>query len=235
MPSIEANRMHWNQYDWDLGGKEWSRPWGSTERLWKHVIWPRIGASAPWDLTVEIGCGYGRITRFLRPHTRALRLFDITERCVAACHDLFVGDEEVSVMSTDGLSLPNVPAQSVDLVLSYDSLVHAEDDVVSAYIFEIARVLNSEGQALIHHSNLLDIGRVGGGTADPGWRGTSVGASTVRAHAEKAGLGCSRQELLEWGDGRLTDCFTWLTATPSGRRTHVSTFPRFLSELEVQP
>jgi Methyltransferase domain len=49
-----------------------------------------------------------------------------------------------------------VPDQSIDFVFSYDSLVHADTEVLSAYLSEVARVLTPTGAAFLHHSNLSE-------------------------------------------------------------------------------
>jgi hypothetical protein len=43
---------------------------------------------------------------------------------------------------------------SIDFAFSFDSLVHAESDVMSSYAHELARVLKPGGVAFLHHSNL---------------------------------------------------------------------------------
>jgi hypothetical protein len=41
---------------------------------------------------------------------------------------------------------------SIDLAFSFDSLVHAEADVLSFYLAQLATKLRSDGVAFIHHS-----------------------------------------------------------------------------------
>ena len=98
----------------------------------------------------------------------------------------------------------------VDFVFSFDSLVHVEQDVVDAYIVEIARVLNVDGVAFLHHSNMAAYGAEAAG---PHWRSASVSADTVSKSAAAVGLNCFRQELVSWGEEHhfLNDSFTWIT------------------------
>jgi hypothetical protein len=72
--------------------------------------------------------------------------------------------------------------RSIDLALSFDSLVHAEADVLSSYLAQLATKLRSDGVAFIHHSNFGECARSGVGNARM-WRvshscttGTSPGA-----------------------------------------------------------
>ena len=47
-----------------------------------------------------------------------------------------------------------VADRSVDFAFSFDSLVHADAEVLDAYAAELARTLAPDGVAFIHHSNL---------------------------------------------------------------------------------
>ena len=60
----------------------------------------------------------------------------------------------MTVMQCDGSSLRGVGDESVDLVFSFDSLVHADAMTMDAYVGECARVLRNDGVAFLDHSNL---------------------------------------------------------------------------------
>lgn len=77
-----------------------------------------------------------------------------------------------------GTSLPMVADASIDLVFSWDSLVHVEGDVMDAYIEECARVLSEGGFGWIHHSNLDDpaVSADRPGFQNPCLRGASMSA-----------------------------------------------------------
>ena len=47
-----------------------------------------------------------------------------------------------------------VDDESIDFAFSADSLVHADLDVIAAYLSELARTLRPNGVGFIHHSNL---------------------------------------------------------------------------------
>jgi len=121
-----------------------------------------------------------------------------------------------------------IAANSVDFVFSFDSLVHAEGDVMQRYMSELARVLTRDGVAFLHHSNLAAVGRapfVAGkapvigrlvGEASNHWRARSVDAERVRGWIAGAGLHCASQELINWETRRLIDCIT-VVARPGSR------------------
>src|SRR5271157_1890226 len=114
----------------------------------------------------------------------------------------------------DGRTLP-VASDSINFVFSFDSLVHADADVLDAYLMECARVLHKQhGTGFIHHSNCQ--GRY--------WRGTST-ADSVLAGCEKAGLHCYVQEITPWVHEQdiLLDCFTSFGIAPRGPSVRVTT------------
>jgi len=213
MPSIEWNRQLWGvDYDWPEGGEEWSRVWGGSDAQWRGAILPRIGGLLPTGLTVEIGCGFGRYSHWLREWTQRLLLFDLVDRCVEACLERFSQDPDVQVLRNDGLSLPGVEARSVDFVFSFDSLVHAEIDVLAAYLRELSRVLAPDGAAFLHHSNFKAVLDERQESKNWHFRGETASAAGVRQIASVCDLLVIRQEVVDWGLGSERvegcDCFT---------------------------
>lgn len=236
MPDLDAIRETWNQPSgWVSGGDEWSGPWGGTESLWWGSLMPRIHAFVPAGVVLELGPGEGRWSRYLRPLADELVLVDVAEHCVSVCRELFDGDPAVSVHLGDGLSLPMVADRSADFVFSFDSLVHAEANVLETYAHELARTLKPDGVAFIHHSNMAGHRRAAAvARAIPeklrrrltihgllvnvfAWRAESASAGEFAKVCEQAGLACVGQELIAWHYGRhLTDAISLVT--PRGSR-----------------
>jgi hypothetical protein len=128
-----------------------------------------------------------------------------------------------------------VPSESVDFVFSFDSLVHAEADVLSDYAHELARILTRDGVAFIHHSNMAVYRRAaalvrripdrfrrrltawGLVVNVYAWRAESTSAKQFAGFCEQAGLCCVGQELIAWEYGRhLSDVISLVT--PRGSR-----------------
>ncbi len=133
------------------------------------------------------------------------------------------------------MTLTAVPDHSVDFVFSYDSLVHAEAEVLNAYTKEIARVLRPGGTAFLHHSNLRDFSDSATGILsieNKHWRGESMSAALLRRYALDAGIFCVAQEIVNWGCPHLTDCFSMLVgrAPENGEETRVIENPHFMDE-----
>ena len=111
----------------------------------------------------------------------------------------------------DGLSLGMIDESSVDFVFSFDSLVHAESEVIRSYLGELGIKLSATGFGFIHHSNLgafldPDTGELP--FSPPHERAASMSALLFRQFCEESGLRCIRQELINWGGDILHDCFS---------------------------
>jgi SAM-dependent methyltransferase len=216
MGTLIENQSHWAAYDWSQGGDEWSEVWGGSESLWWGTLFPRLRHLLPTGTLLEIAPGYGRFTRFLKDHCERLIGVDLTERCVEACRKRFTGDPRLTFHVNDGTSLPMVEDRSVDLAFSFDSLVHAEVDVLEAYLHELGRTLRADGVAVLHHSNMAAIRADGVPCDNHHWRAESVSAALVAEAARRASLACIGQEPVNWGGTELTDCISVLT--PRGSR-----------------
>ena len=121
---------------------------------WYGTILPRIHAYLPAQTILEIAPGHDRWTRFLKDSCNRLILVDLSENCIEACQNRFADSSNITYHVNDGVSLAMIPDNTIDFVFSFDSLVHAEEDVIAAYISQLAHKLTNNGIAFIHHSNL---------------------------------------------------------------------------------
>jgi len=214
MPSIDENIQEWNgRYEWPEQGDEWSRSWGGVWSQWFGSILPRLKSFVPAPVILEIAPGFGRWTQFLRPLSSELILVDISAKCIEACKRRFSAHGGLKYHVNDGRSLGMVADGSLDLVFSFDSLVHVEAEVIGGYLSQLASKLKADGVAFLHHSNLGEYtdpatGRLPVGTENPHWRALSVSADSVRATCESYGLTCVSQEVINWGGNALNDAIT---------------------------
>jgi hypothetical protein len=138
---------------------------------------------------------------------------------------------------------------SVDFVFSFDSLVHADPNVLGSYMHELSRVLAPNGVAFIHHSNLAEYRSVYPaiwkhriatrllmmvGLVEPylHCRDRDVSASVVARLARDAGLVCIIQELIAWRTRfTLIDCVSTIVTSAVGDRcSRVLRNPHFMKE-----
>jgi SAM-dependent methyltransferase len=240
MGTIDENLRFWSEtYTWFDDGEEWSEAWGGAEAEWFGMLYPRIHSFLPAGTVLEIAPGRGRWTEYLRYKTDRLIVVDLVKECVDALQVRFAGSSNIEYFANDGRSLPMVADQSVDFAFSFDSLVHAEADVLEAYISEFARTLMPDGVGFVHHSNL-------GERADPvtkempegfvnyHWRATSTTAALFENLCERAGLQCISQEIVDWCGEPSLDCFSLFTRRTSkfARPNRVLRNDRFMVEAE---
>jgi SAM-dependent methyltransferase len=231
MPELEHNAAVWEgDWDWSQRGDEWSTWWGGTPALWHGALLPRLHAYLPAGTVLELAPGYGRWSQYLKDRAERLILVDMTERCIEGCRERFADAQNIEYHVNDGRSLDMVEDGSVDLVFSFDSLVHAEADVLEAYLEQLARKLSPDGVGFIHHSNMGTMRplsklahrvpeRLRRKLVDRGllvdiyaWRAESVTAKGVAAQCEAAGLRCIGQERICWEHGPyLMDALTLFT------------------------
>jgi SAM-dependent methyltransferase len=252
MPDVSENRLTWNTpSSWSARGDEWSGPWGGTELLWYGTLLPRLHAFLPASTILELGPGHGRWTQYLKEVADRLVLVDLAEACIAACRERFGADGNISYHVNDGRSLDMVPDRSIDLVFSFDSLVHAEADVLETYLSQLATKLTPDGVGFIHHSNMGAYRRAAGlARMVPeglrraltkrrllvnlyAWRAESTTAELFAVLCKRAGLVCTAQEKIRWEYGRgLTDVISLFTVPGSRweRRNVVVENPGFMEE-----
>jgi len=251
MPTVEQNTEEWgSRFDWSLSGDDWSASWGGTENLWWGTLHPRVRAFLPAAHVLEIAPGYGRVTQFLHPRCDRLTVVDLNETCISACRQRFADVPHITYHVNDGRSLAAVEDSTVDFALSFDSLVHADADVIEGYLKQLATKLTADGVALLHHSNagayLAPLRTVARRVhadhlaeavcrrVNRSWRAEDVSSARFAALAERSGLRCSGQEVISWHSRFLNDCFSTVTLPGSrwDRSRRVSRNRNFMAEVD---
>lgn len=218
------------QWDWSTEGDEWSAWWGGTRAMWFGAILPRIHAFVPARAILEIGPGYGRWTQYLKNLTERLVAVDLSQNCVDHCRSRFADATHIEYFVNDGLSLAMIEPRSIDFAFSFDSLVHAEPEIVEGYLSQLAETLTANGVALLHHSNLGEYPRavsvakrlpkrylrriINGGLAIDllAWRAETMTAERFAGQCDAVGLSCIGQEKINWEHGHwCTDTLSLVT------------------------
>lgn len=206
MPSLDWNFSLWDQkYDWTSAGEEWSSWWGGSEAQWLGCIYTRIHRHLPARKILEIAPGHGRWTRYLLPFCESYVGIDLSGQAVDACKQRFSQVPNATFFQNDGISLQDAPNQSFDFIFTFDSLVHAEVDVLRAYMPQLIAKLTDRGVAFIHHSNFHEMPH---GTENPHSRALSVSAKIFQDLVCEFGGKVLIQEVINWGGSNLIDCFT---------------------------
>lgn len=209
MPTVPENIKRWTNKDWSNRGEEWCAGFGGAGAAWEHALLPRIRAFLPAGHILELGPGYGVWSERLLPLCERMTLVDVTPTCIEACRERFAG-RRVDCHVNDGRTLGVLEDGSVDFVFSFNSLVHADHDVMRAYVRELAAKLRPGAFAFIHHSNLGEYAS----TPWPelrefwGWRGRDMTGEMLRQDCREAGLVCVMQEIIPWGSPNLIDALS---------------------------
>ena len=230
MPDLNWNQSTWGAtYDWDKSGEEWSEAWGGSAAQWFGSIFPRLHRFLPARRILEIAPGFGRWTKFLVPACDEFVGIDLSEKCVEACRQRFSGNKHAQFYANDGQSLAAAQDSNFDLIFSFDSLVHAEFDILAAYVPQILKKLAPGGVAFIHHSNLMSYNQTIG---IPHGRASSVSADVVAELIRRADGAVLVQEIANWGGDHMIDCmslFAHRGAYPAAKPVRLQN-PMFMAE-----
>lgn len=223
--SIDENLLMWDKdYHWDQDGDEWqgqSKLCGVPYDTWKqslidHLITPYL---QPGAAVLEIAPGHGRWSQALAEQAGRLVLVDLSPSCLAFCKQRFSHLTHLEYWQGDGASLPDNLTGQIDLVWSFDSVVHIAPADIESYLHHIQRVLKPGGLSVIHHANrrhstlwlagirhfgprwtyLYRLLSIGNQERIDGWR-SPMSKRLFRRLANKAGLDVVDQ-FQRWGDG----------------------------------
>ncbi|NVJ97122.1 MAG: class I SAM-dependent methyltransferase [Alphaproteobacteria bacterium] len=169
----------------------------SLERHWAYYIEPFVGGKR-YGLTVDLAVGYGRNSEKLRHISDRVVGIDINQECIDHCRNRFKDAPNVELVKTDGTVLPGIEDNSVDLMYSFDAMVHFQPEIVEAYVEEFARALKPGGLGFIHHSNWpAALGQ--NFQEQPHWR--NFMSSTLFAYfLHRQGLKILEQRIVSWDE-----------------------------------
>lgn len=224
--SISENLKMWDQvHEWAEDGDEWkgqSKVCGVPYEEWKqslidHLIAPYVKQG---DAVLEIAPGHGRWTGPLAERAGRLVLVDLSPSCLEYCARRFGDMSHIEYRQGDGSSLPDDLTGQLDVVWSFDSVVHIHPTDIASYLRHIHRVLKPGGMSVIHHANrfhgtlwlasirkwgpqwtyLYRVLSIGAQERIDGWR-SPISGRLFKKLAREAGLEVVDQ-FVRWGDGR---------------------------------
>jgi len=174
------------------------------EWQWETLIWPMI-QGLDFSGVIDLAAGHGRNSVRLREHAGCLFIVDINQECIDYCKKRFQGDERISYLKTNGVSLNGIRDNSISLVYSFDSMVHFHIEMIKEYLKEFYRVLKVGGHCFCHHSNYM--GNPGGDfTKSPHWR-NFMSKELFAHYSVMAGLEVVEQKVIDWSYPEL-DCLS---------------------------
>jgi SAM-dependent methyltransferase len=172
-------------------------------------LMPFVRHRIPMDI-VEIGPGGGRLTAELIPLAKSLTLVDLSPAAIDICRERFKYYDHIRYHVNDGRSLDMLGEESYDLVVSWDTFVHLEKDLVSRYVAQFSAKLRPFGFACIHHA-------ARSGQAEDGWR-SNMTKALMETYAAENGMALRAQygSGLRASDGKpyFRDCTSLLQKVP---------------------
>jgi SAM-dependent methyltransferase len=204
LPAKTANLLQchrdnlWNVYFRDAEGL--------FDEQWIGTIRPLI-EDFDFNTVLELSPGGGRNTE---------KLSELTSRLIAVDYNKYALEQtqarlsasgsscDVSYHQNNGCDLRMVSDASVTAIYCWDSAVHFDKSVVSAYIQEFARVLKPGGSGFLHHSDLGDRAHKNI-KRNPHWR-SNVSKELVAEQCRSNGLTVVVQQPVPWPP--IVDCAT---------------------------
>jgi ubiquinone/menaquinone biosynthesis C-methylase UbiE len=110
----------------------------------------------PDDTVVDVGCGIGRVTRYVAPLCRQIWGVDVSEVMLRYARARLADVPNVRFALGDGPSLPQeIESGSVDVVYSLLTLQHVEREHAFMLLRDIRRALRPGGTLRVTFPNLL--------------------------------------------------------------------------------
>jgi ubiquinone/menaquinone biosynthesis C-methylase UbiE len=124
--------------------------WGTTEsvdQIVNEFILPYIGTK---EVIVEIGSGGGRIAHRVAPHVSHLVCIDVERDMLRLCRAALSNAANVTCLLISKSSCIPLISDSVDLVYSFDTMVHLDERTIFRYMQETRRVVRRGGMLMLH-------------------------------------------------------------------------------------
>lgn len=175
------------------------------QQEWKELIWPFI-QDCDFSSVLDLAAGHGRSSEKLGALAQRIYVADVNEESVAFCRRRFAGDNKFTFIRNNGVTLDQVPDNSLTLVYCFGAMVRFDSDIVRHYLREFRRILKPGGRGFCHHSNTVKYPGTNA-PANPDRR--SFMSQPLFAHyCAKEGLILVRSRIMDW-DGRPdSDCFS---------------------------
>jgi ubiquinone/menaquinone biosynthesis C-methylase UbiE len=116
----------------------------------------RLAAYVPTAGTaLDVGCGIGRVARYLAPRCGTLWAVDASPRMLELARTRLAGVPNVRFARCVDTDIPDVPTGSVDLAYALLVLQHLEREDAFLLLEELRRVIKPSGTLFVTFPNLL--------------------------------------------------------------------------------
>jgi ubiquinone/menaquinone biosynthesis C-methylase UbiE len=109
----------------------------------------------PTSTVVDLGCGIGRVARYVAPGCATLWAVDASDRMLQLASHHMSDQSNVQYVTCVDTAFPAVPSASVDLAYALLVLQHLEREDAFLLLEELRRVIRPGGVAVVTYPNLL--------------------------------------------------------------------------------
>jgi len=109
----------------------------------------------PTDTVLDLGCGIGRVTRYVAPLCREVWAVDVSETMLRFARERLAERQNVHFVLGRGTALPELETGSIDFAYSLLTLQHVEREHAFKLLRELRRVIRDGGRAFLTFPNLL--------------------------------------------------------------------------------
>jgi ubiquinone/menaquinone biosynthesis C-methylase UbiE len=112
----------------------------------------------PDDVVLDLGCGIGRVVKYVAPQCREVWAVDASEKMLEMGRRRLSELGNVRFTLCTGTAFPDVPNAAIDFAYSLLTLQHVEREHAFMLLRELRRVVRPGGQAYLTFPNLLSDG-----------------------------------------------------------------------------
>jgi ubiquinone/menaquinone biosynthesis C-methylase UbiE len=109
------------------------------------------------SIVLDVGCGIGRIEKFLGPLCGELHAVDVSSGMLKKAKKRLSGQSNIFLQKLNGTDLRCYHDNKFDFVFTMLVLQHMEKEDAYVYLKEIYRVLKKGGKVFLQFPNLLSI------------------------------------------------------------------------------
>jgi SAM-dependent methyltransferase len=131
--------------------REWARSGEATAGDVRE-----LAAVTADDDVLEIGCGAGRVGRFLAPHCRHWTGGDVSQNMLRFASEALADLPNVSTVQLNGYDLTGLADHSLDVVYCTGVFMHLDEWERFRYVQDARRVLRPGGRLYVDNFNLLE-------------------------------------------------------------------------------
>jgi len=108
---------------------------------------------SPHSVVLDLGCGIGRVDKYLSPYCKRLCAVDVSDRMLALAKKRLTGLPNVELYRNNGRDLSEFPDETFDLVCVLLVFHHLDRKDAQTYLQEIIRVLKKDGTGYFQFPN----------------------------------------------------------------------------------